>query len=222
MTIQLPPNSTGTTLSTVTVSGADRQIIVIGDPTTSGNQVTVGANGAAYVSGIDGNKVTATAAVTNINIGTGATTVLWQVVGSATKTVRVVQIRASGTTGTAAAYYDMNVVRSTTAISGGTASAATVIATDSSDNASVTATAQAFTAAPTAGTAAGNLDAVKYASVLTGTVTLPQVALFQFGNYAGGKAAVARGVAQSIDLKIAGATPANSSSWDFAAIWTEE
>jgi hypothetical protein len=222
MSIQLPPNSTGTVLDTNTISSKDRQIINIGDPTTGANQVTVGANGAAYMSPIDGNKTTYASALTAINVGTSATTVLAQVVGSATKTVRVTKIRVSATQSTAAVYYDLNIVKSSTAISGGTASAGTVVPLDSNDTAG-TGTMQAFTATPTAGTAVGNIDAQKIFLPITGTPASGILGYYaEFGGRAASRAVVLRGVAQSCDVKIANATPANANSFDFAFEWTEE
>ena len=55
MAIQLPPNSTGTVVDTVTVGAADREIVVLGDPATSANRATVTASNALKV---DGSAVT--------------------------------------------------------------------------------------------------------------------------------------------------------------------
>lgn len=45
MTVQLPPNSTGTVVDTATVAAKDRFIDVIGDPTTAANVAAVQAKG---------------------------------------------------------------------------------------------------------------------------------------------------------------------------------
>lgn len=51
MSVQIPPNSTGTVLDTNTISGKDRQIVNVGDPSTGANVLAVNSAGAAAVSG---------------------------------------------------------------------------------------------------------------------------------------------------------------------------
>lgn len=45
MAVQLPPNSTGTVVDTVTVSSKDREIVVLGDPATAANVAGISAKG---------------------------------------------------------------------------------------------------------------------------------------------------------------------------------
>lgn len=235
--VQLPPNSTGkivdTSELTVGANTAERQNICLADPTTAANvsniilpagsptaQVANGALATAAFS-MDGLRATYGAANIGFSAGTSATTDIWTFYGSATKTIKVLQVQFSSTTATAAAYYDVILALRSTAPSSGANGTAAVRGLFDSNNAAVTAAAPlSWTTAPTAGSGAGNIAIWKYFSVLTGTVTTSQIITWAPPSW--GQAITLRGTSQGIALTLNAATPANAQSWDVSVIWTED
>jgi hypothetical protein len=205
--IQLPPNSSGTILqSSVPVTGTGTAA-----PTYQAGEVQ-------EVALTPSGKPTYRCAFTALNVGTGATTVLAQITGSATKVVKVTKVAVSGTEATAAAYHNIQLVKSSTAISGGTPSAGTNIPLDSGFGAA-TVTTQGFTAAPTAGTPVGTIAAKKIFLPITGTAANGVgLAEWDLSKYP----VVLHGVAQSLDIKSNSETPANAPLLDIEIEWTEE
>jgi hypothetical protein len=119
----------------------------------------------------------------------------WQIIGSATKTVRVLRISISGIA-TAAISVDIQLIKRTTASTGGTPTAVTLAQHDSND-AAPTAVVNSFAANPSPlGTSGGvvraaklNLGATGAAGVITWDFTTRN-----------DKGLVLRGVAQSLNL----------------------
>lgn len=222
MSLQTPPNGSGSVIATLTNGGKEYPIGIIADATTPTQQQAVDANGNAHVvsAPVDGAKASYSAALTALSPGTSATTVVAQITGSASTVVRVTKVRVSATEATAAAYHNVQIVKSSTAIAGGTPVAGTKVPNDSS-NAAATNTVQGFSATPTAGTAVGTVRAAKLFCPVTGTPAAGgNELIFDFGQLA--QAIVLRGVAQSLDVKINGETPANAGSWNISFEWTEE
>lgn len=205
--IQLPPNSSGTIVqSNVPATG------------TSTSAPTFQAGEVQEIALAPSGKPAYRCCITGLAPGTSATTVIAQVVGSATKVVKVTKVAISGTQATAAAYHANQICKASTAISGGTPSAGTVVPLDSGF-ANGTATCQGFTAAPTAGTLAGVVAAGVLFLPITATPASGANRLeFNFER----NPIVLHGVAQSCDIRWNSETPANAPTVHVEFEWTEE
>lgn len=210
MSVQLPPNASGTIVetfnpiaNTYNLTSAERQVVSVAD----------------------GGKATYSAAYVAQSVGTSATTAIFGINGSATKVVRLVQLIVSVTIATAGEEYDFVLEKESVLPTGGTAAtAATIVPWDSSDGAA-TATTRFYTATPTDGTVTGAIFTCKlaaYIKVATTVLTPNNVLNLNFGQQPGCKAVVLRGAAQGLYATISTATPANASSWDVTFVWTEE
>ena len=223
--IQVPPQSTGLKVDTAELTNGsntvERQVAVIGDAITAANVATVNAGKALNVS-LDGiSSATYRAVCAPFSAGTSATTAIATITGSATKTVRVTKVSVSSTTATAAVYYDLQLNKTSAAHTGGTPVVATVVPLDS-NFAAGTATVNAYTAAPTSGSAVGVVDSTRVFSPITGTPALgPQPYTFVFPAF-GNSALVLRGIAQELEVRINAVTPANAQTWDIVFEWVED
>ena len=168
-------------------------------------------------------KATYYASYTGQSIGTGATTNIITVAGSATKKVTVAAVFLSATATTAASYFDVLVKRQSTADTGGTAATAATIIKADTTNGTATAAAPAFyTAGPTAGTVTGTMGAFKLFAPITGTpapVTIVNV-VPNMMHY--GQGIVLNGTTDILAITVNGVTPANATSWDVTIVWVEE
>ena len=224
-TLQAAVNGSGARIDTVDGTGGNtvRQLVCVGSPGTPGNYQEVDANNDAQVKAtiLDGKKASYRCIYSAVAIGTAATTNIFTIGGSATKTVRVTRIQASGTKATTADQYDAQLVVQSAADTLGTAVTATAKVPLDSTDAAATAVVKAYTAAPTAGTAVGGIATKRILIPVTGAEAVP--AIWEFGNRAGCKAVKLSGTAQVLALTINGATPsAGASIWDFEVEWTEE
>lgn len=229
-----PPVNTGAGLKIDTAeltngsNTVERQVVVIGDPATAASvaSVTVIGAGIAASTGLvgvasvpfDGGKTSYAASYKATSVGTSATTNLFTITGSATKTVRVTRLAVSGTIATTAEEWDLLIVKQSAADTGGSSTPATVVPYDSG-NAAGTATVNGYTVAPTAGAAVGAL----YANKLTLPIS-PAAATaitVTFGDRPA-QAVVLRGIAQVLAVTANGVTPGHASSMDFYVEWTEE
>lgn len=146
--------------------------------------------------------------------------VIATLVGSATKTVRVIGLRISGAAATASQDIPFVVNKHSAANSGGTATQPPAVLVDSLD-AAATAVFNVYTVDPTMGAKVGALmaDVVScgLATVAGGSpvVNVPLVDAF-------GKPVFLRGVAESIAIDLAGVTLANATTMNVEIIWTEE
>jgi hypothetical protein len=111
----------------------------------NGNLLTASGNRPTYSAGVLGMTLAATP------------TDIFCIQGSATKIVKVKRIDLSGLTSTALATVGMQVIKRSTANTGGTATNPTAVPHDS-QNPAATATILAYTANPTTGTLVGVLD----------------------------------------------------------------
>lgn len=213
MSVQLFPNGAGTLLETFQSS------------TNTQNFGTGSLAERQIVSVADGGKATYSATYYGQSAGTGATTALAYLTGSASKLVKLVQIIISATIATAGEEYDLLFQKETVLPTGGTkATAATIVPNDSSDGAATAVTAF-YTAAGTDGTVTGVFQSAKVSLYLaTATTVQPPTVpyVFNFGQLPGAKAPTLRGAAQAIVLTLNGATPSHASSWDVTFVWTEE
>lgn len=189
------------------VAGAQVNPLAIVSPRyNSANQQLVTITGVIATYGVGGTFVPASG-------------VLFAVCGSATKTVVLRSLQISGTATTVGTLV-MNLIKTSTAPTGGTPVSVPATSYDSND-AAPTATATAYTAAPTAGTAIGTFAAFSESfltagggqatSQVPGVITVPQ----------GSKPIILRGTGQCVELS----TPSvalSGGSISVSASWTEE
>lgn len=168
----------------------------------------------------EGCKPTYTACVSGMAVVASATQIAC-LVGSATKTIRLTRVRASGTIATAAAYGTVSLVTRSAASSGGSPTAVTPVPVDSNDAAATATFNGTYTSNPSQGTAVGIIATDRYSGILTGTVTvLPGTVVWDFGNRPS-RCPVLRGTSQELGLLLSG-FGANTSTWDVSFEWTEE
>lgn len=137
--------------------------------------------------------------------------------GSSTKVVRLVQLTVCGTA-TAPSTIDVVLVERSTANSGGTSSAPTMVSLDTGD-AAATAAVAAYTANPTVGSLVGNIRGRKLnlATTSGGAGCL----IFDFSTR-NGKGPILRDALHTIALNLNGASIPAGAALDIDAEWTEE
>lgn len=142
------------------------------------------------------------------------------ITGSATKTVVVKRIMCSGI-GSTAGTADLQIVKRSTANTGGTSTTLTGVQLDSND-AAPTAVVRAYTVNPSAlGTAVGSIGAAKIGLPLAATGATMQQLTFDTQTMPRTKPIVLRGVAQTLALNGNAATLAAGASLACTVEWTE-
>lgn len=143
--------------------------------------------------------------------------------GSASKTIVVKRIAVSGATLTAVAYLAVNVVKFSTAASGGTATSAPMVPVDSTFPAATAAFVKYYTAVPTAGTIVGNIATNRslFQATVAAAAGLPRDYVFDFGDMPETKGVVLRGTSQGLGL-IWPVVPASTVTIAVDIEWTEE
>lgn len=155
---------------------------------------------------------TATTAIANTGAGD-----LYCISGSATKTVHVLRMRISAIASAAIAI-DATVVKRSSAPSGGTPVAMTMVPNDSL-NAAATAVGTAFSASPTPGAAVGTIAARKLAIGTQGNSNTIGDEAFDFTiDY--GQAVVLRGTSQQLCLNVTAA--GTGASYNVGSTHTEQ
>jgi hypothetical protein len=137
--------------------------------------------------------------------------------GSASKIVRLRRVIVSGTASTGATV-DMQLIKRTTADTGGTAVAGPALGTMDSNDAAATATIAAYSAVPTMAGAAGIIRVWK--EQFLAAATYNDVFEIALDGKSGDKSPVLRGVAQQVALNIGAALVGGSVNVTF--VWTEE
>lgn len=166
----------------------------------------------------EGYKASYSASATALAPAATATDI-FEIKGSATKTVRITRIQITGVA-TAAGTYDVQVVKRSTANTGGTSTAPTAVPHDSAD-AAATAALKAYTANPTLGTAVGTMRAQKATVGTAATSAVPCVpVVLEFGKD-NVRACVLRGIAESLCVNLNGVT-ITGGLLDVDCSWTEE
>lgn len=151
-------------------------------------------------------------------IGAAAATDIVEIIGSATKTVRVKKIKISGVA-TAAAAVDLLLIKRSAAATGGTSTSATIVPMDS-NNAAGTAVVKGYTVNPTVGTAVGTIESHK-PTLTTAAGAIPNVPLvIEFGDN-GNQNVILRGAAQTLCINLNGAT-ITGNSLNVTVLFTEE
>lgn len=126
---------------------------------------------------------------------------IFNIIGSASKTVKIRRIKVSGMTLTAVGYFTINVEKLSTASTGGTSTTPPCVPLDSAD-AAATAVVRAYTVAPTKGTLVGTLASWRtlwQATVAVNSATTDWY-IFDFGDIPETRSIVLRGVAQEVAL----------------------
>lgn len=143
--------------------------------------------------------------------------------GSATKVVTVKRIILSGFSLTAVAYIAMNVVKYSTAASGGTATSAPLVPLDSSFAPATASLVKYYTAAPTPGTTVGNIATRRplLQATTAAAAGIPPVVVFDFSDMPHTNGVVLRGVAQGLGVEWPVA-PASAVTLSAEIEWTEE
>ena len=166
---------------------------------------------------LDGYKASYSAAITGLAAAATPTDV-FTLTGSATKIIRVTRMGISGTQ-TTSAVRDVQVIKRSTANTGGTSSAITAIKHDSND-AATTGTVLAYTANPTLGTTVGVIRTIKMDVEATNLVGASDHFELTFGN-GPSKGLVLRGTSEVLAINL-NAVTSNGNSWNFYIEWTEE
>ena len=139
--------------------------------------------------------------------------------GSATKTIRVRKIIVTNPTLTATAVNSIVCKKTSTAITGGTATALVQVPLDSTSAAGTASLLNVYTVAPTAGTLVGVVDNKRLILGDTAPVAgaSPLEVVFDFGD----KGLVLRGVAEGLSLNFI-AAPATSVTMNLMILYSEE
>jgi hypothetical protein len=164
----------------------------------------------------DGWKATYVASGTVVPV-TGCTDLV-TIIGSATRTVKLIRVLFSGTILTTAINGSVSLVKRSTADTAGTSTAPAIIPLDSL-NAAATAVLAAYTANPTLGTTVGTIWQAKYLyqPAATGNPTVLTIDFNQLG-----QAGTLRGVVQQIALNLNAVAFASAGSVDYSFVFTEE
>jgi hypothetical protein len=187
-------------------------ITAIGSPFQAGGSI---ANTSFLAVPTDGTKATYSASTLNLITDTSATDI-FTITGSGTKTIRIHKIIVSATR-TVSGNIDLLLIKRSTANTGGTSSAATIVPFDST-NVAATAIVNSYTANPTLGTTVGIISNRK---VFLNTVTtgITDYCVYEFGNL--NQCVVLRGTSQVLAINL-NATTITGSSFNISIEFIEE
>lgn len=143
--------------------------------------------------------------------------------GSASKLIRVKRIRVSGFSLTAVAYLAVNVVKYSTATTGGTATNLVAVPLDSNYAGATVNQVKVFTAVPTDGTLVGTLTSWRSLWQATTAVASGFTSdhVFDFGDIPESNGIVLRGTNQEVAL-VFPVAPASTPTLALDVEWTEE
>jgi hypothetical protein len=194
----------------------------ISDGTFAWRKATVTNGGAVSVTPSDGYKATYCASITGLVTATNATDI-FTITGSATKVVRVVRTRITGTQSTQG-WQDVLLIKRSSANSAGTSTTQTAVPNDSAD-AAASAVVRAYTANPTLGAVVGTMKSQQLFVPIqapggAGAAGAVDYLEWTFGSgpY---KALVLRGVAETAALSL-NTTTLTGSDFNIEIEWTEE
>jgi hypothetical protein len=177
-------------------------------------RATPGATGVQAVSA-EGTKNTYSSASSGVTLAATATD-FWELIGSATKTVRVLRITLSGIA-TAGASPDILLIVRSTADTSGTASQPAITPNDA-NNAAATAVINLYSANPTLGVAVGTIRAHK---LNLGVVGAAGTLEWKFSDV-NDQAIVLRGIAQVLSLNFNGQTVPSGTLIDIECEFVED
>lgn len=146
----------------------------------------------------------------------------FNIIGSASKTVKVRKITVSGMTLTAVGYFAINVEKLSTASTGGTSTTPAAVPLDSAD-AAATAVVRAYTVAPTKGSLVGTVASWRalWQATVAAAAGVNDWFTFFFGDLPETRAVVLRGVAQELALTFP-VVLASAGTLSVDIEWTEE
>ncbi len=198
------------------------------DPSTNAALGVDTASGAIRTSIYDtrgnftGMKASYAASLTIKTATAAGTAPFASIYGSASKTIRVHRIIVSGTCATAAVYGDIVIKKTSTAISGGTATALTAVPKDSSSAASTATNINYYTVLATPGTVIGAIASQTVFLPITGTPAVDvKPVIFDWTAQGMNEAPVLRGVAQGLELNF-GTTTTNAPTLTITIEYSEE
>jgi hypothetical protein len=199
-------------------SGATSDQLTV-DPTSKAARVTI------YNTDGTANGEKATYRASTIIPLVAAVTVnvpIFNIIGSASKTITVKRITVSGMTLTAVGYFTINVEKLSTASTGGTSTTLAAVPLDSI-NSAATAAVKAYTAAPTKGTLVGTIASWRalWQATVAAAAGVTDYFTFNFGDMRETKGIILRGTAQEVALTF----PVVLASAGTLAVdieWTEE
>lgn len=168
-----------------------------------------------------GQKVTYSGGTALKTAAAAGTTPFFSICGSSTKTVRVQRVLISMTTA-AVQNVDIELIKTSTATSGGTATALTKVPHDSGSAASTVNLLNFYTAAPTAGAAVGVVNSGMVFSPATTAAAANSITPVDF-DYRGqleAEAPVLRGTAQCLEASMG--TSLGVPTVTVSVVWTEE
>lgn len=166
---------------------------------------------------VNNQKNTYSANITGLATAATATDI-FTIYGSNTKTVKVLKILISATQ-TAAGIVNVNIIKRSTANTGGTSTNPTRVPWDVNNVAS-TATINAYTANPTLGSTIGTVESSKLFVSTTGTNTIDDHHEISFDGL-NNQPITLRGTSNGLAVNLGGVTVAGS-SFDITVIYTEE
>lgn len=168
----------------------------------------------------DGAKLTYSAAASGFAPAALATDV-FTIIGSATKSVKVLRVSISGTTTSGSGVtVNLAIVKRSSADTAGTSSVITNVVHDSND-AAATAVVRSYTANPTLGTTVGSVRTARFAFPTAGLLESTGVSSeYEFG-FGPEKAITLRGVAEQLVINL-GATTITGGILSAYVEWTEE
>lgn len=177
--------------------------------------VVVALNQPPFPVSLDGAEATYTASILGL-VPASLSTDIFEISGSATKTIKVRRIRVTGTRTTSASH-DTILLKRSTLNSGGTFTNPIMVRHDTNNNLA-TAAVKAYTANPTLGTLIGNLSADKQFlnTPNTGSSDVRDYVLTE----SGAQPIFLRGINESVSINLNGVTM-NGGNMDIWVEWTE-
>jgi hypothetical protein len=171
----------------------------------------------------NGQKATYIAATALKTATAAGTTPFFSICGSATKTVRIQRVEFDYTVATAAVHADPRLQKTSTATSGGTATALTAVPLDSNSAAATASLVNFYTALPTSGTVVGTIGIQMRWAQITATVTAGSATTrtMVMDPARETEAVVLRGTGQCLQGSF-GTTTTNAPTMTVLVAWTEE
>jgi hypothetical protein len=150
-----------------------------------------------------------------------ATAPFFVIYGSSSKVIRVQRVVVSGPSTTTAAIQGFELIKYSTAPSGGTATALTQVPLDSASPAGTSSLCQVYTAAPTAGTAVGTLGSIRMINKSTTVVDGSEMSFYEFDfrEYGRNTPIILRSTSHGVGLELHVATATTVAVF---VEWTEE
>lgn len=147
---------------------------------------------------------------------------IFNIIGSASKTVTVKRITVSGMTLTAVGYFAINIEKLSTASTGGTSTTLAAVPLDT-NNPVATAVVKAYTAAPTKGALVGTIASWRalWQATVAAAAGVTDYFTFNFGDMRETKGVTLRGVAQELAL-VFPVVLASAGTLAVDVEWTEE